>query len=581
MSNKSATCTLKVWDGEEWVALFPKTKASQIQLKNGESQLEEELAILTEMVSGAQQVGVYENYETLVDTLNEASPDKIRLGMSLYIQTIDVPDLWVCGVSNTCELYLYTTDDEIVKALENNGTLQIGYYKVAQLEGAKVNTQSGSSGSSVLICNYILEFNDKTYNYLKDKFDNKAELDTNGAAVAWLNRPPSVGERFFAVGVTSDKRSVGFTAEVTRLGEYNGTPYFWYKFADFVLLGEDYPILSYTMGFNNVTLEQLTEYKNGKYTFEGKYIDANTSYAIPVERFNIPPRVGNNFFGTALVSPKGANTRYPSVISYTAKVTNINHQNDVEYTFDDVTVLHKGELDEAIETIPLIVDEVLVLPNPHGSIVIGYKNSIDLESLNKLPQKDERFWGICKSTDNYVYSFVARCTGEITTDDKGVQYAVFEFVEAVLLYSQETHNDVRDLKRRVQNIETGGGSGTGAVPLVINNIVNLGDIKVKVNALVIIDVSDFNRTPINGEFFVMTGYAINGNVYCIRGKVSSVGETSVNCNIATFKLLYDSESLGNIETALDEIIAIQNSLIGTPFDELHEYAQSLKDGGEV
>jgi hypothetical protein len=149
------------------------------------------------------------------------------------------------------------------------------------------------------------------------------------------------------------------------------------------------------------------------------------------------------------------------------------------------------------------------------------------------------------------------------------------------LHKGELDDEVRDLKRRVQNIETGGGSGTGAVPLVINNIVNLGDIKVKVNALVIIDISDFNRTPINGEFFVMTGYAINGNVYCIRGKVSSVGETSVNCNIATFKLLYDSESLGDIETALDEIIALQEAYIGTPFDELHEYAQSLKDGGEV
>ena len=40
-------------------------------------------------------------------------------------------------------------------------------------------------------------------------------------------------------------------------------------------------------------------------------------------------------------------------------------------------------------------------------------------------------------------------------------------------------------------------------------------------------------------------------------------------------------TIGGIETALDEIIAIQNSLIGTPFDELHEYAQSLIDGGEA
>lgn len=41
------------------------------------------------------------------------------------------------------------------------------------------------------------------------------------------------------------------------------------------------------------------------------------------------------------------------------------------------------------------------------------------------------------------------------------------------------------------------------------------------------------------------------------------------------------EIIEAVNMALEEIIAIQNALIGTPFEELHEYAQSLKDGGEV
>lgn len=95
-----------------------------------------------------------------------------------------------------------------------------------------------------------------------------------------------------------------------------------------------------------------------------------------------------------------------------------------------------AEIDERLEqtdTIPLVVDEVLNLPNTHDNIVVGYMNSIDLDSLNKMPQENDRFWGICKTTDKYVYGFVAQCTGEITESDT-TQYAQFEFIEIVLLH---------------------------------------------------------------------------------------------------------------------------------------------------
>lgn len=93
-----------------------------------------------------------------------------------------------------------------------------------------------------------------------------------------------------------------------------------------------------------------------------------------------------------------------------------------------------SEIDEAINTIPLVVDEVLILPSESGAIKEGYKNSIDLDSLNKIPVKDERFWGLCKTTDNCIYSFVAKCTGEITQNSAGKKFAVFVFEEAKLIH---------------------------------------------------------------------------------------------------------------------------------------------------
>lgn len=42
---------------------------------------------------------------------------------------------------------------------------------------------------------------------------------------------------------------------------------------------------------------------------------------------------------------------------------------------------------------------------------------------------------------------------------------------------------------------------------------------------------------------------------------------------------YVDSVIGNISTALDEIIALQNYYTGATFDELHEYATNVAEGG--
>lgn len=83
-----------------------------------------------------------------------------------------------------------------------------------------------------------------------------------------------------------------------------------------------------------------------------------------------------------------------------------------------------------INTIPLVVDEVLDLPNTHEDIVVGYTNSIDLASLNKIPVIGEKFWGICKTTDNYLYSFVAECTDTVNSSG----FVPFVFTEVSMIF---------------------------------------------------------------------------------------------------------------------------------------------------
>ena len=221
---------------------------------------------------------------------------------------------------------------------------------LAQILNVVSNTQTlyGNVNNAVtalqeelpLVAETVFEFSGKDFNFLLKAY--KDGTDADSFPIDWFNKTPKVGDRFFGVGVTKDKRNIGFSAEVVRLNEEKNAVF---KFLDFVLLGEDYPILNYTIRFTGVSLEELTAYDSAtkQYTFV-----SGEKYSIAVEHFNIPPRVGNNFFGTATVYST-EEAKYPSIISYTAEVTGINSANDVEYKFVDVTVLHKASLDKTVD----------------------------------------------------------------------------------------------------------------------------------------------------------------------------------------------------------------------------------------
>ena len=91
------------------------------------------------LAKGANQACSYKNYETLVNMFNTISPSYFNVGQTLYVVTLDVPDLWVSGVLENSIPYTYSTDEEIVENLNTNGSIQVGYYVLSMLEGQKVN----------------------------------------------------------------------------------------------------------------------------------------------------------------------------------------------------------------------------------------------------------------------------------------------------------------------------------------------------------------------------------------------------------------------------------------------------------
>lgn len=85
---------------------------------------------------GANKAIGVENYEELVNLLNGA-PDFV-VGQNFYVKTLNVPDMWIYSVEDSGVYYTYVDDASIIAAT-TEAPLQIGTYKIAQLETLKTD----------------------------------------------------------------------------------------------------------------------------------------------------------------------------------------------------------------------------------------------------------------------------------------------------------------------------------------------------------------------------------------------------------------------------------------------------------
>lgn len=105
--------------------------------------------------SGSNKAVVYADYSSMVMALNSASVDAYAVGQNIYIETLDVPDLWISGVSETSTPYTYTNDSVFNLRLKNSGSVKVGYYTLSALETQKVDlsvyptTEQLTSGSVI------------------------------------------------------------------------------------------------------------------------------------------------------------------------------------------------------------------------------------------------------------------------------------------------------------------------------------------------------------------------------------------------------------------------------------------------
>ena len=91
------------------------------------------------IAKGRNQAVAYSDYATMIETLNAMDNTEFKTGQNIYIGTVGVPDLWVYSVEPIVHNFNYESDEGVVELLNNNVTIQCGYYKLAMLEGQKVD----------------------------------------------------------------------------------------------------------------------------------------------------------------------------------------------------------------------------------------------------------------------------------------------------------------------------------------------------------------------------------------------------------------------------------------------------------
>lgn len=91
------------------------------------------------IAEGANQSLSYGNYSTMITAFNSLPSTTYKVGQNVMIITLNVPDLWISSVESTSSTYTYTTDEAFISALNTNGYVQVGYYKLSALETQKVD----------------------------------------------------------------------------------------------------------------------------------------------------------------------------------------------------------------------------------------------------------------------------------------------------------------------------------------------------------------------------------------------------------------------------------------------------------
>ena len=110
-----------------------------VQILARQTKLEADVETIESIAKGCNKALAYTSYAEMIDTLNAMGSDELIRGQNIYIGTVGVPDLWVYSVETENVEYTYVDDLTFVENMDENTTVQVGYFKLAQLETQEVD----------------------------------------------------------------------------------------------------------------------------------------------------------------------------------------------------------------------------------------------------------------------------------------------------------------------------------------------------------------------------------------------------------------------------------------------------------
>lgn len=249
-----------------------------------------------QIAKGAQQAVSFDSYQQMVNALNSAGSTAYKVGQSIYIGTLNVPDLWVGVVSATNLQYTYTNDNAIVATLKNVGYVMIGHYTLFQLETGKVNmdytkvTSNGETLSTFDLDSYTQNINKELNNKLSKQ---------GGRVDGYLDVQEEVTAYYFQANGGISYRDDGIYQDdyAFYIPSVDGTAVVDTQFDELL-------IKSLTENANTLTDEEkakacewLGADKKGVLYYSGGISLVNgvpiSSKTIPLGDFNITPRAGD------------------------------------------------------------------------------------------------------------------------------------------------------------------------------------------------------------------------------------------------------------------------------------------------
>lgn len=114
-------------------------------------QLDEAIANVESVAKGASTSIVRDNYQQMVNSLNNLDPEntEIGVGTNVLIREVKVPDLWISEIRDYSVEYTFTTNADLIAQLQQSQTVQIGYFVLSELETQYINVDAFATKESL------------------------------------------------------------------------------------------------------------------------------------------------------------------------------------------------------------------------------------------------------------------------------------------------------------------------------------------------------------------------------------------------------------------------------------------------